>query len=217
MGDGPLMNEKKYLRLILDDYSAASFTSFNKPYFGTWKEIHHLLNELDKNKRSENSHKYLLEAFRAYEAGQTDVTYNCAYQVVPFLVPAELLHSETIEIENHEWEHLNTWRWPYNMRCDKVTSEHLWFKCETKWIRAFKAEFSLLRYENLDNTWSVVGNMLWGFPGMLSGDPAKFYNVLAEPEKFFASREELEKDWREFTALPDPDYTEFCNDIFGDG
>ena len=211
------MNEKQYLRLILDDYSAASFTSFNKPYFGTWEEVRNLLNELDKNKRSEDSHKYLLDAFRAYEAGQTAVTYNCAYQEVPFLMPTQLLHSETVEMVNYEWEHLNTWHCPYNMRCDKVTSEHLWFECDGKWIRAFKSEFSFLRYQGPIGQWKLVGSMLWGFPGMLTGDPAKFYNVLAEPEKLFESREELEKDWREFKASPDPDYSEFCNDIFGDG
>ena len=211
------MNEKQYLRLIMDDFSAASFTSFNKPYFGTWEGVQGLLNELDKNRHSEDSHKYLLEAFRAYEAGQTDVTYNCAYQIVPFLEPAQLLHSETVEMVNHEWEHLNTWHCPYYMRCDKVTSEHLWFECDGKWIRAFKAEFSFLRYQGPIGQWKLVGSMLWGFPGMLTGDPAKFYNVLAEPEKFFESREELEKDWREFKASPEPDYTEFCNDIFGDG
>ena len=211
------MNKKQYFRLILDDYSAASFTSFTKHYFGTWEEIKALLEDLEKNKRSEDSHKSLLDAFHAYEAGQTDVTHNAAYQIVPFLLPAQLLHSEKVEMNNYEWEHLNTWRWPYNMRCDKVTSEHLWFKCDGEWIRAFKAEFSLLRYEKLDDSWSVVGDMLWGFPGMLTGNPSRFYNVLAEPEKFFKTKKELEEDWKKFKATPDPDYTEFCNDIFGDG
>ena len=107
-----MMNEKKYFRLILDDYSAASFTSFNKPYFGTWEEIQILLNELDKNKHSEDSHSSLLTAFRAYEAGRIDVTHNAAFQEVPFLVPAQLLHSEKVQLENHAWEHLNTWLCP---------------------------------------------------------------------------------------------------------
>ena len=89
------MNEKKYFRLILDDYSAASFTSFNKPYFGTWEEIQLLLNELDKNKHSEDSHSSLLTAFHAYEAGRIDVTHNAAFQEVPFLVPAQLLQKRS--------------------------------------------------------------------------------------------------------------------------
>ena len=211
------MEEKQYYRLVLDDYSAASFTSFNKPYFGTWEEIQHLLNKLDENKHSEDSHKSLLTAFRAYEAGHADVTHNAAYQEVPFLVPAQLLHSAKVELENHAWEHLNTWCWPYNMRCDKVVSEHLWFKCDGEWCRALKAEFTLLRYEGASGEWDMVGNMLWGFPGMLAGNPARFYNVLAEPEKFFKTKKDLEADWRAFKETPDPDYTEFCNDIFGDG
>lgn len=211
------MNEKQFYRLILDDYSAASFTSFNKPYFGTWEEIQLLLNELDKNKHSEDSHKSLLTAFHAYEAGQTDVTHNAAYQEVPFLVPARLLHSEKVELKNHAWEHLNTWQCPYNMRCDKVISEHLWFECEGEWVRAVKAEFMFLRYQGAIGQWKLVGDMLWGFPGMLAGDPAKFFNVFAEPEKYFKTKRDLETDWQAFKGTPDPDFTEFCNDIFGDG
>lgn len=211
------MKEKQYYRLILDDYSAASFTSFNKHYFGTWEEIEALLNELDENNHSEDSHKSLLTAFRAYEAGQTDVTHNVAFQEVPFLVPAKLLRSEKVELENHAWEHLNTWHCPYNMRCDKVVSEHLWFECEGEWIRAVKAEFMFLRYQGPIGQWKLVGDMLWGFPGMLTGDPAKFYNVLAEPEKYFKTKSDLEADWQAFRGMPDPDYEEFCNDIFGDG
>lgn len=211
------MKEKQYYRLILDDYSAASFTSFNKHYFGTWEEIEALLNELDENNHSEDSHKSLLTAFRAYEAGQTDVTHNVAFQEVPFLVPAQLLRSEKVELENHAWEHLNTWHCPYNMRCDKVVSEHLWFECEGEWIRAVKAEFMFLRYQGPIGQWKLVGDMLWGFPGMLTGNPAKFYNVLAEPEKYFKTKSDLEADWQAFRGMPDPDYAEFCNDIFGDG
>ena len=212
-----MMKEKQYYRLILDDYSAASFTSFNKHYFGTWEEIEALLNELEENKHSEDSHKSLLTAFLAYEAGQADVTHNVAFQEVPFLVPVQLLHSEKVELENHAWEHLNTWHCPYNMRCDKVVSEHLWFECEGEWIRAVKAEFTFLRYQGPIGQWKLVGDMLWGFPGMLTGNPAKFYNVLAEPEKYFKTKSDLEADWQAFRGMPDPDYAEFCNDIFGDG
>lgn len=211
------MKEKKYFRLILDDYAAASFTSFNKHYFGTWEDVQQLLNELGEDRHSADSHKSLLAAFRAYEAGQADATHNVAYQEVPFLVPARLLHAEKVVLENHTWEHLNTWHFPYSMRCDKVVSEHLWFACEGEWIRTVKAEFKCLSYQDPIGQWKLVGNMLWGFPGMLTGNPAKFYNVLAEPEKIFQTRNDLEADWQAFKGTPDPDYTEFCNDIFGDG
>ena len=59
--------------------------------------------------------------------------------------------------------------------------------------------------------------MLWGFPGILTGDLSGFRNRLAEPEEYFKSRAEAQQDWEAFTFAPDPDYTEFCNDIFGDG
>lgn len=211
------MSNDQYSRLELDDYSAASFTSFGKYYFGKLEEIRNFIREIDANKRNEDSHKSLLSAFRAYEAGQTNITHNVAFREVPLLVPAQIIHTEGAFWENYEWEHLNTWRWPYNMRCDTVKSTHFWVRCDQEYRRVVKAEFGFLRYEGLADHWNLVGDMLWGFPCMLTGHPAKFYNVLAEPEKVFQSVEEMEADWLSFQASPDPDYTEFCNDIFGDG
>lgn len=89
------------LRTELDDYSAASFSSFSKYYFGTPDEIRALIQAMDENKRDEDGHKSLLAAFRAYESGQTDVTHNVAYQEVLFLLPAKLLHTEKVALNDY--------------------------------------------------------------------------------------------------------------------
>lgn len=59
--------------------------------------------------------------------------------------------------------------------------------------------------------------MLWGFPCILAGNQFGFRNRLAESEKQFKTMEEVQQDWEVFLKSPDPDYSEFCNDIFGDG
>lgn len=59
--------------------------------------------------------------------------------------------------------------------------------------------------------------MLWGFPRILTGNQFDLRNRLAEPEKRFETMEEVQQDRKEFFKSPDPDYSEFCNDIFGDG
>ena len=34
-----IMSDQQYYRILLDDYSAASFTSFDKAYFGTMSDL----------------------------------------------------------------------------------------------------------------------------------------------------------------------------------
>ena len=206
-----------YYRLELDDYSAAAFTSFGKYYYGTLDEIRDFIDELCSNEDFGDRFVELISAFHAFEAGQHDVKHNVAYRDMPLLVPVRLLYKGKITLDNHAWEHLNTWRWPYNMRCEKVESEHLWFACGREYCRAAKAVFTNLQYAGTVGQWNDVGDMLWGFPGILTRDLSGFRNRLAEPEEYFKSRAEAQQDWEAFTFAPDPDYTEFCNDIFGDG
>ena len=103
------------------------------------------------------------------------------------------------------------------MRCDEVKSEHLWLACDGEYCRATKAMFSRLQYTGTIGKWNHVGTMLWGFPCILTGNPFSFWNRLAEPEKQFKTKEDAKRDWELFPENPDPDYSEFCNDIFGDG
>lgn len=103
------------------------------------------------------------------------------------------------------------------MRCDKVESEHIWLACDGEYFRTVKAVFSKLQYAGATDQWKNVDTTLWGFPCILTGNPFSFWNQLAEPEKQFKTMEAGQQDWKEFLKSPDPDYSEICNDIFGDG
>ena len=214
------MNAKEnstYYRLELDDYSAAAFTSFGKYYYGTMEDLRCFFGELTIDEELNKRFKDLISTFQAFDEGQQGLTHYIAYRKVPFLVPAHLLHKETVTLESYKWEHTNTWGWPYYMRCDKVESEHLWFACGGEYFRAVKAVFLKLQYAGTADQWNHIGTMLWGFPCILTGNPFSFWNRLAEPEKHFKTMEEVQQDWKAFLKAPDPDYSEFCNDIFGDG
>jgi len=206
-----------YYRLELDDCSVPAFTSFGKYYYGTLNDLRAFFDALGSDEVFKLRCSDLTSTFQAFEAGQKDLKHNVAYRDVPFLVPVRLLHSEKITLENHAWTHLNTWDYPYYMRCDKVESEHLWLACGREYCRVAKASFTKLQYTARVGKWNDVGTMLWGFPCILAGDANGFWNRLAEPEKHFNNRVEAELDWESFRSTPDPDYAEFCNDIFGDG
>ena len=117
------MREKpRYYRLELDDYSAAAFTSFGKYYYGTTEDFRCFFRELSIDDKLKEQFKDLISTFQSFEEVQQDVSHYIAYRKVPFLVPAHLLHKETVILENYKWEHTNTWGLPYYMRCDKVES-----------------------------------------------------------------------------------------------
>lgn len=75
-------------RLKLDDYSAASFTSFSKNYFGTLEQLKGLFDGIRSDKKNAESFSDILSVFDRYLAGEKNLTHNVAYQEIPFLVHA---------------------------------------------------------------------------------------------------------------------------------
>ena len=211
------MHNEQYYRLILDDVSAPSFTSFGKPYFGTLREISDFIVALESDSTTSEQEKHLIQAFSAYEQGKTGVTHIAAYQEVPLLTPVNVIHEEQHSFSDYSWIHYNTWDCPYSMRCSKVETRHLWLQTEDFYGRVMYANFADLEYQGDENHRITIGDMLWGYPEMLHYAPPNIYNRLAESERIFKTQSELEADWAAFCAQPDPDFSEFCNDIFGDG
>ena len=212
------MSDQQYYRILLDDYSAASFTSFDKAYFGTMSDLEGWIKAIEVEKYFAERFSSLTKTFRAYQSGQHNITHNVAYQEVRFLDKVTLLYRESYTAEKLAWEHLNTWQWPYFMSCEKVESEHLWLRCKARYYRCFMAKFYSLKYGTDPNEQTPAGGMLWGFPEMLEVDDLPLmWNRLAEPEKNFKTLAEAQADWEAFRAAPNPDFSEFCNDIFGDG
>lgn len=203
--------------LNLHDYSTPSFVSFGKPYYGTLDELRSFINALEKDDRVRDSHKDIIAAFREFEAGNEDVTHTVAFQKIPLLEPVTMLASYTHKMEGYKWEHLNTWQWPYNMRCTEVTATHFWLKCDSYYTRCVCAKFKDLAYEGVRDEWMPVGSMIWGFPHIIAAKDKSIFNRLAVEEKRFAKKKDALADVEAFQTARDVNFTEFCNDIFGDG
>lgn len=210
------MNEQYYC-LHLDDYSAAAFTGFCKAYYGTIAEIKAFIDALNSHEEYHKRFADLIHSFQEYQAGNLEVKHNVAYQEVPFLEPVKLLGTATLRLDNYRWEHLNTWRWPYNMKCDVVNTTHFWFSLDGGYRRAVKARFENLQYEGIGGGWHHLDDCFWGFPQIIVNEDSVLYNRLAVEEKRFKRKKEAEEDRTGFVLARDVDFTEFCNDIFGDG
>lgn len=208
---------EKYYCLHLDDYSAAAFTSFGKAYYGTMEDLRAFIDALDKDEETHERFEKLIGAFRAYEAGNTAVTHSVAYQEIPLLEPVKLLGAATLRLDNYHWEHLNTWRWPYKMRCDVAETTHYWFSLDGIYCRAVKARFENLQYDGIGGKWNALDGGFWGFPKMIMPDGHYLYNRLAVEEKRFKRKKDSDEDRATFPLTRDVDFSEFCDDIFGDG
>ena len=151
------MSDQQYYRILLDDYSAASFTSFDKAYFGTMSDLEGWIKAIEVEKCFAERFSSLTKTFRAYQSGQHNITHNVAYQEVRFLDKVTLLYRESYTAEKLAWEHLNTWQWPYFMSCEKVESEHLWLRCKDRYYRCFMAKFYSLKYGTDPNEQTPAG------------------------------------------------------------
>ena len=210
-----ISKDEQYYRLTLDDYATPSFVSFTKDYFGTLSDIENFISALNDDE-DDQTYKQLSAALNMYKNGENDVTHTVAYNEVPFLVPVNLLKAVSYTMPSTEWEHLNVWKCPYKMRFQSTEIQQFWFESDNKYIRAMKAKITDLKYEDYKGSWSNIGTM-WGFPHIIEVELPYTYNRLAVTEKGFDNRAEFECDYEHFLSVQDTDFTEFCNDIFGDG
>lgn len=207
---------KQMYKLCLDDYSAASFTSFDKKYFGTIDMIETFINTIKNDEQISDKFGDLISVFDKYKNGEKNITHNVAYREVPFLSKVKLLGTANSILTDYKWEHLNTWGWPYKMRYKEAKSEHIWLSYQKKYVRCIRTQFTDLQYENTAGKYNSPG-MLWGFPHQIEIANNTTFNRLYVVEKIFKNKQEALDDMASFQKKPDPIFTEVLNDIFGDG
>jgi len=205
---------KQIYRLSLDDYATPGFISFTKGYYGTIEDIEGLVCAIRDDETNPND--YLSSIFDRYKSGEKDITHNAAYKERPFLQKARCIEKRTSFLYQHRWEHINIWNCPYEMKCTKAESTHIWLSCHRKFVRCIKTTFTNLRYESFGGKYKGI-NMLWGYPHQIEFEKNTTYNRMYVVEKTFNSRTELLADIENFELNPDPIFTEVLNDIFGDG
>ena len=72
----------RFYRLLLDDYSAASFTSFDKDYYGTLEEINAFFEEMKKDKEI---------AYRTIDKVSIVLNFLIAIVAFPFIFMVSVL------------------------------------------------------------------------------------------------------------------------------
>lgn len=210
------MKKEDIFMLQLLDYSSPSFTTISKEYFGTFDDISSFVSSLKNDAEMEDGFDNLIAAFEEYAGGNTSVLYKVAYSMVPFLTPTKQLGSYSHSLKDHHWSHLNTWHCEYLMRFESAEIEHIWLTFNKDYVRAIRGKFKGLQYTSINGAWNNIGHTLWGFPHTIEANKPFLYNRFFVVEKTFATKDEAITDFEQFPKNLDMDFSEICNDIFGD-
>lgn len=209
--------DEQYYCLRLWDYSVPAYVSRSKVYYGTLEDMKAFIEALDADEETREDFRETIAAFRAFEAGNHTVPHNVAYQVFPLLEPVGNLDDAMMKLGPRRWTHINTWGCDYEMRCDSVVLEHLWIDGPEGCCRVMKARFRNLQRQGSDGSWQPLTCGFWGHPKMLYMEDGALCNRLFVPDKTFENTKAAGKDWAFFDTKPDLDFTQFCNEVFGNG
>ena len=205
----------KYYILRLWDHAMPGFVSFDKIYVGTEEEIRTAIASMKKSEKGNET----VAAVEHYLAGDKTATHNIAYRDIPALEPSTFVCSSKLTLGKKEWEHINTWGFPYVMRCDSAEIKQIIVKYKRKYYRCHRTTFQNLRYESIMGRWSLMGDFYLG-PSYLfdvvdeKGKPRKMTNLLYVVEEVYNTLEEADDKILSEEHL---NFKTFLDDIFGDG
>ncbi len=137
---------KGVYRPELDDYSCPSFVNSSKNYFGTLEQLKGFFDNIRSDMKTAERYSDILSVFDRFLAGEKNLTHGVAFREFLFLVYAKVLGTATSELNNHKWEHLNTWDCTYYIKCKKAESKHIWVSCHGKYLRCIVTEFTDIEY-----------------------------------------------------------------------
>lgn len=201
----------QFFQINLEDYACPGFVSSSKAYYATLPQLQAFIEALGGHRAVAEDHHDLITAYREYLAGNTGVCHRVLYQNERLLTPAKLIGTKSLSLDHFQWEHINIWGFPYLMSCDHVETVHIWLKVKGGYVRCLSARFDGLKYDGYP-----LESRFWGFPCIIAEDGSVTFNRLAVAEKRFKTLQECQEDLSSFNET-DFDFTEFCNDIFGDG
>lgn len=198
----------------LDDPAAPSFCSFSKLYIGQKADLLKVAERLEAS----DCYPETASAIRDYFSGNLSVSHNIAYQNIPVLQPAKLIHSSHISVGKRNWDHINTWDCVYKISVDGIEAEQIIIEHEEKFYRCIRAKLLKPRYLGFKNQWRSIEGFIFGHESVLAFDKTDagdtLENVLYVVEDSSDSAKEL------IEKMNDPNKLVFdrvLDEVFGDG
>lgn len=202
--------EKQLYAFELDDYSAPSCTSFTKLYFGTIADFRAVLESIGEE-RLEDLHN----TFERFVAGERKIIYHAGQCVTRFARPAKMIKEKPIALERVNYLYENSYGFNYKVRMSKAEGRVALIKLEKQFYIVYWITATNPRYMGeLIKKWNALGDMIWGYPGIIEVKGKTMRNRLGMIESSFKTEQEA---MAQFESLTDFDFNRFFEDVFGDG
>lgn len=209
--------EEKYYQFNLDDYSAPSCTSGIKHYYGTVNDCNDLINELKDDKNCDA----IKQAFIKFLSGDKDCKHYAGFVEMQLARPGKIIKERDFTADNIEFRYENSYGFYYDIKADKARFSVEVFKgTDGKFAVIYYATITdaKLKSTELKDKWSLLGNIIWGHPGIIKVNKqngvCELSNTLAVLDSAYDTLEEAEKYLSE---MKQPDLQSFFEDVFGDG
>ena len=124
------------------------------------------------------------------------------------ITEGDCIYHTIVKLDTISWTHLNIYGCPYKMKADEGRVAVYWIEDEGLYKRIILPYFINLRYD-----YRKV-NKSWGNPEVIViGENYVTLNY-GYCDKVFSNKEEMERD---IVNPSEFNFTQFCNEIFGDG
>lgn len=196
----------------LDNYSAPSCTSSTKTYFGTIEDFKGVISG-----RASKTDDELKNTFERFAAGERKIIYNAGFIKTRFAKPAILIEEKNIAFDSTEYRFTNVYGFYYYVRFDRAEGKVYLLKQGKSFYVVYRMSLiNPIFSDNVIDIWNRLGDMLWGFPGVLK------YNrkdkILTNMLGLIESKFDNEQAAREhFNSLSSFEWSRFFEDVFGDG
>jgi len=209
--------EEQYYRIILDDYAKPAFVTFDKSYYGTIQQVRSFVSAMEQDKRTKREHAQLIQAFHEFEHGNVTATHPVGFRDVQLMIPVKCIGIKQFTLGPRRWDHINIWGFPNPLRYESVDVTFYSISEKDRYSRCLMAQFQNLVIESINSRWHPLAEVTWGHPHIIEWEGTCTYNQLAVAESHFEKHIDLLEDFNRFEIPDAVDFTEFCNDIFGDG
>lgn len=135
--------------------------------------------------------------------------------------PGKIIKERDFAADNIKFRYENSYGFYYDIRADKARFSVKVFKgMDGKFAVIYYATIidAKLKSTEIKDRWSLLGNMIWGHPGIIKinnqNGICELSNTLAVLDSTYETQEETEKYLSE---MKQPDLQSFFEDVFGDG
>lgn len=211
------MNDTYYV-IELEDHSVPPICSgCTRTYAGTKEMLAVFMEKLSASRGKDTSYAPLIEAHAAWLRGEPTGPIDYGYYCKGWNIrPLQVRHIETMAWPDFSMEHLNTWRWPYQFRADRVEARIVYARDGADWYRFVGAAFWNLRIveEDISDFPDLPVRGYWGHPAILAVEDGGISSQLLFQER------KLEDEAAVLRDIANPveiDFAGFMQEVLGDG